>query len=196
MASLKVTYDGFQHCTALAYPQGKTAAMDCPYTGKGEELSPANMVGSGLAGCMLISMGTLAIRDEIDITGATVEGEQCTVDPDAHPRPAPSGRPCFPGRRARVVQAQPDPVGAGGLLAQRDRVLHEPDGVVGGARRGRAAAPHRPAVVREGARRRSTVRTEEWNTVPRSGPWRGSRVISRSCSPVRPGPRNSKAREI
>lgn len=73
MASLQVTYDGFQHCTALAYPQGKTAAMDCPYTGKGEELSPANMVGSGLAGCMLISMGTLAIRDEIDITGTTVE---------------------------------------------------------------------------------------------------------------------------
>ena len=72
MASLDVTYDGFQHCTALAYPQGRTAAMDCPYTGKGEELSPANMVGAGLAGCMLISMGTLAIRDEIDITGATV----------------------------------------------------------------------------------------------------------------------------
>ena len=67
MANLQVTYDGFQHCTALKIPQGKTAAMDCPYTGKGEELSPANMVGSGLAGCMLISMGTLAIRDQIDI---------------------------------------------------------------------------------------------------------------------------------
>ena len=75
MASLQVTYDGFQHCTALKKPQGKTAAMDCPYTGKGEELSPANMVGSGLAGCMLISMGTLAIRDEIDINGASVDVE-------------------------------------------------------------------------------------------------------------------------
>ena len=75
MASLQVTYDGFQHCTALKKPQGKTAAMDCPYTGKGEELSPANMVGSGLAGCMLISMGTLGIRDEIDITGTRVDVE-------------------------------------------------------------------------------------------------------------------------
>ena len=73
MATLQVTYDGFQHCTALKQPQGKTAAMDCPYTGKGEELSPTNMVGSGLAGCMLISMGTLAIRDNIDITGTRVD---------------------------------------------------------------------------------------------------------------------------
>lgn len=75
MANLQVTYDGFQHCTALKKPQGKTAAMDCPYTGKGEELSPANMVGSGLAGCMLISMGTLAIRDKIDINGTCVDVE-------------------------------------------------------------------------------------------------------------------------
>ena len=75
MANLQVTYDGFQHCTALKIPQGKTAAMDCPYTGKGEELSPANMVGSGLAGCMLISMGTLAIRDQIDIKGTCVDVE-------------------------------------------------------------------------------------------------------------------------
>ena len=75
MTKLKVTYDGVQHCTALSEPQGKTAAMDCPYTGKGEEFSPANMVGSGLAGCMLISMGTLAMRDKIDINGTCVDVE-------------------------------------------------------------------------------------------------------------------------
>lgn len=75
MADVQVTYDGFQHCTALKMPQGKSAAMDCPYTGKGEELSPANMVGSGLAGCMLISMGALAIRDGIDIEGTRVDVE-------------------------------------------------------------------------------------------------------------------------
>lgn len=75
MAHLRVRYDGFQHCTALKEPQGRTAKMDCPYTGKGEEFSPANMVGSGLAGCMLISMGTLAIRDQIDINGTSVDVE-------------------------------------------------------------------------------------------------------------------------
>lgn len=75
MDALQVTYDGFQHCTALKLPQNKTAEMDCPYTGKGEELSPTNMVGSGLAGCMLISMGTLALRDNIDIKGTRVDVE-------------------------------------------------------------------------------------------------------------------------
>ena len=73
MAKLQVTYDGFQHCTALKQPQGKTVAVDCPYSGKGEELSPMNMVGSGLASCMLISMGTLATRDKIDINGTSVD---------------------------------------------------------------------------------------------------------------------------
>jgi uncharacterized OsmC-like protein len=33
------------------------------------------MVGSGLAGCMLISMGTLSIRDNIDINGTCVDVE-------------------------------------------------------------------------------------------------------------------------
>lgn len=75
MTKLQVTYDGIQHCTALKLPQGKTAAMDCPYTGKGEEFSPANMVGAGLAGCMLISMGTLAMRDSIDISGTCIDVE-------------------------------------------------------------------------------------------------------------------------
>ena len=75
MAKLQVTYEGDQHCTALKQPQSKIVAIDCPYSGKGEELSPMNMVGSGLASCMLISMGTLAIRDKIDIKGTSVDVE-------------------------------------------------------------------------------------------------------------------------
>ena len=75
MAQLQVTYDGSQHCTALKQPQSKTVAIDCPYSGKGEELSPMNMVGSGLASCMLISMGSLANRDKIDINGTSVDVE-------------------------------------------------------------------------------------------------------------------------
>ena len=75
MASLQVTYDGEQHCTVLKEPQHKSTSMDCRYTGKGEEFSPANLVGAGLAGCMLISMGTLAMRDNIDISGVRVDVE-------------------------------------------------------------------------------------------------------------------------
>jgi uncharacterized OsmC-like protein len=52
-----LTHDGPQHCTAQRLPDGNTVAMDCPYTGKGPEFSPTNMVEAALAGCMLISMG-------------------------------------------------------------------------------------------------------------------------------------------
>jgi len=60
-----MTYDGFQHATALQEERenarGKTVATDCPYTGKGEEFSPLELTGTGVAGCCLISMGTLAM---------------------------------------------------------------------------------------------------------------------------------------
>ena len=71
--TLQITYDGSQHCTAVLEPQGKIVATDCPYTGKGEEFSPMNLVGTGLAGCMLISMGTLAMRDQLDISEKRIE---------------------------------------------------------------------------------------------------------------------------
>jgi uncharacterized OsmC-like protein len=80
MNTLRITYDELQHCTALREPQGNTVAMDCPYTGKGEEFSPGNLVGAGLAGCMLISMGTLALRDKIDISGTNVDVQMTQTD--------------------------------------------------------------------------------------------------------------------
>jgi uncharacterized OsmC-like protein len=52
----------------------------CPMTGgKGEEFSPADLVGAGLAGCMLLSMDVLAFRDGIDLTGTSIDvGVQLT----------------------------------------------------------------------------------------------------------------------
>jgi hypothetical protein len=41
MKSLTLTYDDDQHATALKEPQHKSVAIDCPFTGKGEELSPS-----------------------------------------------------------------------------------------------------------------------------------------------------------
>jgi len=80
MSSIQVTYDGDQHCTTLRQSHGNTVAMDCPYTGKGEEFSPGQLVGSALAGCMFLSMGTVAQRDEVDISGATAEVDVVMVD--------------------------------------------------------------------------------------------------------------------
>ena len=74
------TYDGVQHCTALKEPEGKTVAMDCPHTGKGEEFSPGNLVEAALAGCMLLSMGALATRSELDLSGTRVEVKISNTD--------------------------------------------------------------------------------------------------------------------
>ena len=67
------TQDGPQHCTAERQPDGNTVAMDCPYTGKGAEFSPTNMVEAALGGCMLLSMGALAARSDLDISGTQFE---------------------------------------------------------------------------------------------------------------------------
>lgn len=82
MSELRISYDGIQHCTALQEPQGKAVAMDaCPATrGKGEEFSPMNLVGAGLAGCMLFSIGMVALQDKLDISGVRVDVKALITD--------------------------------------------------------------------------------------------------------------------
>ena len=73
MYTLKIKYDGEQHATALNEPHHNTVAIDCPFTGKGVEFSPASLFGISLASCMLLSMGAIAQRDGIDLKGTTVD---------------------------------------------------------------------------------------------------------------------------
>ena len=73
MTDVQTTYDSLQHCTALKESRAKTVSMDCPYTGKGEEFSPTNLVEAALGGCMLIAMGTIAMRHELDLSGARID---------------------------------------------------------------------------------------------------------------------------
>ena len=73
MTTLQLTYDGTQHATAWKEPQHKSVAIDCPFTGKGEEMSPGNLLGIRVAGCMLLSMGSLAKRDHLDLNGTVVD---------------------------------------------------------------------------------------------------------------------------
>jgi uncharacterized OsmC-like protein len=80
MSDIQTSYDALQHCTALKESKGKTVSMDCPYTGKGEEFSPTNMVEAALSGCMLMAMGTLAIRHGIDLTGARIDTSITSTD--------------------------------------------------------------------------------------------------------------------
>ena len=72
MSQVTTVYDSSQHCKATKIPQNIDVEMDCPYTGKGEKFSPGELLESALAGCMLISMGTLATRNNIDISGTKI----------------------------------------------------------------------------------------------------------------------------
>ena len=74
---MRVTYDGAQRCTAVQEPQHKVLTTDaCPSTGgKGEELSPLNLVGAGLASCTLLAMGMVAQRR--GSYGLVARGELC-----------------------------------------------------------------------------------------------------------------------
>ena len=73
MFRLNLTYDGDQHATALKEPHHNIVSIDCPYTGKGEEFSPAGLLSISLASCMLLSMGALAQRDGLDLKGTVVD---------------------------------------------------------------------------------------------------------------------------
>jgi len=81
MTALTTVYDDQQHCTATAALKGKSVAMDCPYTGKGEELSPGELLESALAGCMLLSMGAIARRSGIDLTDTAIDVELVGTPP-------------------------------------------------------------------------------------------------------------------
>jgi putative redox protein len=80
MTDVQTTYDSLQHCTALKESRAKTVSMDCPYTGKGEEFSPTNLVEAALGGCMLIAMGTIAMRHELDLSGARIDVSIAATD--------------------------------------------------------------------------------------------------------------------
>lgn len=75
MSTLRVTYDGEQHATAIKEPHHNVVAIDCPYTGKGEEFSPASLLGVSLASCMLLSMGAIAQHHHLDLKGTVVDIE-------------------------------------------------------------------------------------------------------------------------
>ena len=75
MHRLHVTYDGDQHATAVKEPHHNNLAIDCPFTGKGEEFSPASLLGVSLASCMLLSMGSIAKHHNINLRGTVVDIE-------------------------------------------------------------------------------------------------------------------------
>ena len=72
MSTVKLTYDSDHHVTAIKEPQHKIVSVDCPYTGEGAEFSPANLLSISLGSCMLLSIGAVAQRAKLDLSGTTV----------------------------------------------------------------------------------------------------------------------------
>jgi uncharacterized OsmC-like protein len=55
-------------------PGHKSVALGCTYHGPEiEELSAGDLVATGVAGCMLFSMGVQARHDELDIKGIVID---------------------------------------------------------------------------------------------------------------------------
>ena len=68
-SAVTLFYDSDHHVTASKEPQHKFIGVDCPYTGDGEEFSPANLLCVSLGSCMLLSIGFVAARNKLDLSG-------------------------------------------------------------------------------------------------------------------------------
>ena len=81
MSKVQLTYDADRHGVAVKEPGHKSVALGCNYHAADiEELSAGDLVATGVAGCMLFSMGAQARQDELDIKGTVVDVEFAITD--------------------------------------------------------------------------------------------------------------------
>jgi putative redox protein len=75
MTTLTTLYEGFLRTQNTHTRSGSLVITDAPVDnqGKGEAFSPTDLVCTALSSCMLTTMGILAARENIDITGMHTE---------------------------------------------------------------------------------------------------------------------------
>lgn len=78
MVPIAISYLGDLRCQAVHGPSGSTLVTDAPVDnqGKGETFSPTDLIATGLATCILTTMGIIAKRDGLDLSGSTVQVEK------------------------------------------------------------------------------------------------------------------------
>jgi putative redox protein len=69
---IAVAYEGDLHCTVLHGPSGDRFRTDAPADnqGRGEHISPTDLVAAAMGSCMLTIMGIAARNHDIDMSGA------------------------------------------------------------------------------------------------------------------------------
>lgn len=69
---IDIAYQGDLHCTVSHAPSGDLFWTDAPTDnqGRGEHISPTDLVGAAMGSCMLTIMGIAARNHDIDMTGA------------------------------------------------------------------------------------------------------------------------------
>jgi putative redox protein len=74
MVQIDAIYQGKLRCQATHAESGTTLLTDAPKDnqGNGESFSPTDLVATALGTCMLTTMGIVAKRNEIDLTGSKI----------------------------------------------------------------------------------------------------------------------------
>ena len=69
---IDVLYEGDLHCSVVHGPSGERFRTDAPVDnqGRGEHVSPTDLVGAAMGSCMLTIMGIAARTHDIDMSGA------------------------------------------------------------------------------------------------------------------------------
>lgn len=73
MVQIDTEYQGNLRTQSVHEPSGSTLLTDAPRDnqGNGEAFSPTDLLATALGACMLTTMGIVARRLEVDLTGAT-----------------------------------------------------------------------------------------------------------------------------
>ena len=84
MIKCKMTYVGGLHCELEHGPSGARVSTDAPVDnhGKGESFSPTDLMCSAMAACMATIMGIYAEKENLDLTGTSIEvGKVMSANP-------------------------------------------------------------------------------------------------------------------
>ena len=74
MVDIQTVYEGGLRCRVTHGPSGQTFQTDAPTDnqGKGEAISPTDLLAASLGACILTVMGILAQRRGIELVGTTI----------------------------------------------------------------------------------------------------------------------------